>query len=318
MARRLRLQYDGALYHIINRGNYRRDVFETAGATRAFEAALFEAADRHRWRLHAHAVMRNHFHLALETPEANLVEGMHWLQSTYATRFNRFRSERGHLFQGRYQSPVIEDAAALVRVINYIHLNPVAAGIVEMPALPTYPWTSLARFLQGPRPPCLTAGALLAHLELPDSAAGWSNYVAQLEALVGDPAAQESAGWQDFSKGWAIGTHGWRRALAKEHAQYALEVGIAKDELREIKEARWRLLLEHALRAAGKSAIDIEHDCKGAAWKIELARRLRVTAAAPYRWIAAVLKMGSPASVRVYLCQQRRTSDPNPAPRFNF
>src|SRR4051812_47665112 len=126
MARKLRLQYEGALYHVINRGNYRRDIFQTAGAAKAFEATLFEAGDRYGWRLHAHALMRNHFHLALETPESNLVEGMHWLQSTYATRFNRYRSDRGHLFQGRYQSPVIEDAAVLVRVVNYIHLNPTA------------------------------------------------------------------------------------------------------------------------------------------------------------------------------------------------
>ncbi len=74
--------------------------------------------------------MPNHYHLALETPDPNLVEGMHWWQSTFATRFNRFRGERGRLFQGRYQSPLVEDARALVRAINYIHLNPVRAHLV--------------------------------------------------------------------------------------------------------------------------------------------------------------------------------------------
>ena len=100
MARKLRLQYEGAVYHVINRGNYRRDVFETADKAKAFEECLFEAAERMGWRLQEYALMRNHYHLAVETPQANLVEGMHWLQSTFATRFNRFRAERGHLFQG--------------------------------------------------------------------------------------------------------------------------------------------------------------------------------------------------------------------------
>jgi REP element-mobilizing transposase RayT len=73
-------------------------------------------------------LLRNHYHVALTTPVPNLGDGMHWLQTTFALRFNRFRSERGHLFQGRYQSPLVEDAAALVRVVDYIHLNPVLAG----------------------------------------------------------------------------------------------------------------------------------------------------------------------------------------------
>jgi putative transposase len=128
MARKLRIQYPGAMYHVINRGNYRRDVFESVGAARAFEAALLEACELFGWLLHAHAVMRNHFHLALETPEPNLVEGMHWLQSSFATRFNRFRGENGHLFQGRYKSLLVEDGAALGRVADYIHLNPVRAA----------------------------------------------------------------------------------------------------------------------------------------------------------------------------------------------
>ena len=85
------------MYHVINRGNYRADVFETDGAKEAFEGCLYEACAKAGWKLHAFVVMRNHYHLALETPEANLVAGMKWLQSTYANRFNRFRNERGHV-----------------------------------------------------------------------------------------------------------------------------------------------------------------------------------------------------------------------------
>ena len=75
MARKLRIQYEGALYHVINRGNYRRDVFESVGAAQAFEEALMETCEVNGWRLHGYVVMRNHSHLAVETPRANLVEG---------------------------------------------------------------------------------------------------------------------------------------------------------------------------------------------------------------------------------------------------
>ncbi len=115
MARRVRSQYEGARYHVINRGNYRRDVFGTVGAAQAFLAAVGEACERHAWRVHAFVVMRNHSHLAPKTPSPNLVAGMHWLQGTFATRFNRFRTERGHLFQGRYQALLVEEAAAMAR-----------------------------------------------------------------------------------------------------------------------------------------------------------------------------------------------------------
>ena len=139
MARKLRLVFPHALYHVINRGNYRRDVFETSGSKSAFIRVLGEACRRYRWRVHAYVVMRNHFHLALETAEPNLTEGMHWLLGTFANRFNRFRSDHGHLFQGRYQAQLVEEASALGRVVDYIHLNPVRAGLVPPAAVAADP-----------------------------------------------------------------------------------------------------------------------------------------------------------------------------------
>jgi len=147
------MQYEGALYHVINRGNYRLPVFGSPGAARAFAATLAAASAMHRGRIHAYAVMRNHFHLALETPQPNLAAGMHWLESIFATRFNRFRSENGHEFQGRYQPLLVEDTSALFRVINYIHLNPVAAGLVEPRAAADFRWSSPGVWLAAPGPP---------------------------------------------------------------------------------------------------------------------------------------------------------------------
>ena len=112
MARKLRDEYSGACYHVINRGNYRSDLFASRGIAAAFQQCLFEACTRFLWRLHAFITMRNHFHQAVETPEPNLSLGMKWLQGTWAIRFNRFRGETGQPFQGRDKGLHVEPAEA--------------------------------------------------------------------------------------------------------------------------------------------------------------------------------------------------------------
>jgi REP element-mobilizing transposase RayT len=95
MPRGPRIQFPHACYHVINRGNYRRDIFATAREKLAFEQCLLAACERMGWVLYAYVVMRNHFHLALCTPQGNLARGMQWLETTFATRFNRGRDGRG-------------------------------------------------------------------------------------------------------------------------------------------------------------------------------------------------------------------------------
>jgi putative transposase len=303
MARQLRVQYPGALYHVINRGNYQSDVFETGGAATAFARTLTQACERHGWRIHAYALMRNHYHLALETPEPNLALGMQWLQATFAARFNRFRSKNGHLFQGRYKALLIENCIWLSRVVNYIHLNPVRVKIVSPESVASYRWSSLYQWLSGAPPSWLTAAPWFAQLGLSESSSGWRQYTEYLASLAGDSAEQERQSFDQLEHGWAIGTAGWRRAVAREFAQLTLTGGLAAPEALAINECRWRDELDRGLRDAGKSAADIVRDQKGARWKIELAERLRRAVAAPYRWITAELNMGSPLAVRVNVCR---------------
>jgi putative transposase len=296
MARKLRLQYEGAVYHVINRGNYRRDVFETADKAKAFEECLFEAGARMGWKLHAYVLMRNHYHLALETPQPNLVEGMHWLQSTFATRFNRFRQERGHLFQGRYQALVVEPGDALRRVVDYIHLNPVRAGLVPVEQLVDFRWSSLRRFVRGGRPECLCAD-----WRSEDNAEAWSRYCGALEDLAGDQAAQTEQGFGEMSRGWAIGTAGWRKAVAQDHRQLALTPGLPQKELKELKQAEWERVLAELLIQVGKTRKDAAEDWKSADWKVSIAEAMRRNTTATNRWIAAELHMGAANSVSQYL-----------------
>jgi putative transposase len=147
----------GAFYHVLNRGNYRQELFTVGQSGQQFEETLFEACGRFGWRLHAYVLMSNHYHLALETPEPNLAVGMQWLQSTFANRFNRLVRERGHVFQGRFKSLVVQDGAALLAVVNYIHLNPVGAGIVTVQNLRRYAMSSFPKhfWAKRKRPACL-------------------------------------------------------------------------------------------------------------------------------------------------------------------
>ncbi|MGH9818223.1 MAG: transposase, partial [Candidatus Acidiferrales bacterium] len=142
MARKLRMEEEGGLFHVLNRGNYRGWVFKSEGAKQGFEKALFEACGRFGWVLHAFCIMGNHFHLAMETPRGNLSEGMRWLQATFASRFNRLRKESGRLFQGRFKSLAVEDLQRLSWLCHYIHLNPVRAKICRVEQLRDQRWSS--------------------------------------------------------------------------------------------------------------------------------------------------------------------------------
>ena len=120
MARKLRLESEGGIYHVISRGNYRAPVFRADKTKAAFLNCLDEACAKTGWRVHAWCLMSNHYHLAVETPRANLVEGMRWLQGTFSVRFNRLRQESGHLFQGRYKSLLVDPVGGLGPLCHYI------------------------------------------------------------------------------------------------------------------------------------------------------------------------------------------------------
>jgi len=101
MARKLRVQYPDAIYHLMNRGDHRERIFRSVQDRQLFLETLGEACAKTDWQVHALCLMSNHFHLVVETPKANLVDGMKWLLGTYTSRFNRRHKLFGHLFSGR-------------------------------------------------------------------------------------------------------------------------------------------------------------------------------------------------------------------------
>lgn len=309
MARKLRIEYPGALYHVINRGNYRQDVFTSVGAAEAFVRTLAEATALQGWRVHAYVVMRNHYHVALETPQPNLVAGMHWLQGTLASRFNRFRREHGHLFQGRYHALLIEDTAALGRVVDYIHLNPVRAGLVAAEQVADFRWSSLRGLIKHAGFPGLTATDWLHHLGWKPTAKGWHHYVEHLVALSADQTRQDELGFATLSRGWCIGTAGWREAVARDHAQKQLSPGLPAAEARALRETAWEQALSTCLQAAHRTEAELQQAGKTTAWKVALAGQVRRQSGASVVWLARRMHLGTADTARTQLSLfQRRGS----------
>jgi len=145
MARPLRLQYSGALYHITARGNERKNIYRTDEDRHVFLALLAQAIERYRLILHAYILMDNHYHLLLETTEANLSLAMRHLNGGYTTYFNRSHNRIGHLFQGRYKAILVEKESYLLELSRYIHLNPIRAKMKFK--LDQYPWSSYQDYI---------------------------------------------------------------------------------------------------------------------------------------------------------------------------
>ena len=140
------MEYEGAFYHITSRGNERKKIFFTNRDYVRFIEYLEIAQDRFGCVLHAYVLMPNHYHLLLETPQANLGRVMHSLNGSYTTYINVKRKRSGHLFQGRYKSIVIEKDSYLLELSRYIHLNPVRANMKERPE--DYPHSSYLEYVK--------------------------------------------------------------------------------------------------------------------------------------------------------------------------
>ena len=162
MARPLRVEYPGAYYHVINRGNGGEKIFKNVRDREKFLEYLATAVERFSVVVHTYCLMSNHFHLLLQTQEANLSKAIQWLNVSYATYFNKKRQRSGHLFQGRFKAILVDADEYLEQLSRYIHLNPVQAKIVAAPV--EYPWSSYPAFVgKTKNPEWLTTGEILGH-----------------------------------------------------------------------------------------------------------------------------------------------------------
>ena len=302
MARPLRIEYPGACYHVINRGNYRRNLFNGGGAAEAFVRTLDEAATQYGWRIHAYVVMSNHFHLAVELTEPNLSEGMKWLQGTWIRRYNGLRRLIGRPFQGRYKAILLERGAALGQVCHYIHLNPVRAGLVTPDKAVDYPWSSLPRWTDKARPQWLESAVVMDEAGgLPDARAGWKKYGDYLEFLATDRGKKKELVAGKLSRGWCLGGREFKKQMRGKAAERGTDLdgvrfgGLEPEELRVERTLAWEERLQALARAA---KIDLENlsEKKSHPDKSLLAAALKQSCSVSNGWLSARLGMGQPAS----------------------
>jgi putative transposase len=163
MARQARIEYSGALHHVMSRGNDGMMIFRDDEDRKLFLVLLGEEVRRCRWVLQDFTLMGNHYHLIVTTQECTLSMGMHRLLGRYAQRFNRKYGRRGHLFQDRFKSVLIEKEVYGLEVSRYLALNPVRAGLCERPE--QWRWSSYAaRIGQAEAPAWLSIEPLMSQL----------------------------------------------------------------------------------------------------------------------------------------------------------
>ncbi len=322
MPRQVRLEYAGAFYHVLARGDRREPIVCGEDDRALWLRTLGEACAKTGWQVHAWVLLDNHYHLALETPTPNLVAGMRWFQNTYTRRFNTRHRQWGHLFGDRYKAVPVEPernpgggyAAAL---IDYIHLNPVRAGLVRPErgcGLLDYRWSSLGLGYGLPRrqrPAWLETAQGLAAGGWRDDAAGRRRYVASLEARARTEAAErcgyvERAGQtlpSTLTRGWYWGSQAFReRLLAMLGADSVKRKRVNRNYETSAQAQARRLAEAEGVVRSGLAALGLTEqalaELKGSdPRKVAIAAVLHTRTTVPQAWLAERLRMRSPANV---------------------
>jgi putative transposase len=311
VARKLRVEYPGAIYHAMNRGDRREPIFLDDVDRRSFVETLAEVCAKTGWHVLAYVLMPNHFHLVLETPQPNLVAGMKWFLGTYTSRFNRRHKLSGHLFAGRYKSLIVDGSGKgyLRSVCDYVHLNPARVhgrGMlpVDQP-LRRFGWSSWPAYLLAPskRPAWLRVDRLLGEWGIPkDSPAGRR----QLERALEARREENDAEFNLVRRGWCLGDETFRQELlvqmretigAEHYGEERAQTAEAMTEqiiAAELKRRQWN---EAALRTRPK----------GDPAKVALAARLRAETTMTVGWIAERLGIGSRGYLNHLLYRQRKS-----------
>lgn len=316
MPRQVRIQFPGATYHVMCRGDRREDIFREHGDREMMLATLAETVEKTGWKVHAWVLMGNHYHLLVQTPEPNLVKGMTWFQTTYTLRFNAKHRLRGHVFAGRYKAVLVEgeDPAYFTTLLDYLHLNPVRAGLVRRErgeVLEAYRWSSWPGYLQPKlRQKWWESSRAFAAWQLEDSVAGRAALRRRVERRMATESAAE-CGLSEIAgqslqsalrRGWYFGKESFRQwLLEKAGAQLGehrrKRQNYIGPEIKAHDMAEAQRLLRDGLAEQNLRQRDLAKLKKGDSRKVAIAERIRRTTAVPLAWIAERLSMGTPSNV---------------------
>lgn len=329
MPRSPRIEYEGAVYHVMCRGNRREAIFQDDVDRESFLGLLGEACERTGWIVHSYVLMPNHYHWLLETPEANLSNGMRWFQGTYARRYCARHRVVGHVFQGRFKSPPIDpdDHEQFQVVSDYIHLNPARARMLPVRdrsvRLRDYRWSSFPQFLKVPskRPKWLEFGRVAGNLgydgETPQVRRRYGAYLqGRAQAChAGRMSKAEKAEWKQVRSGWYLGSTSFRDTLL-ERIPAILESKNAESfggrVIKEHNERQARALIAAAIPVVGMGSLDELRDLrKSDPRKQAVVWLIKTHTAMPDRWVADILNAGTRPmlyhAVQRYRTPSRRT-----------
>ena len=206
MARPLRIEFDGALYHVTSRGNDRKAIFRDDGDRELFLKTLAQVAERFHWICHAYCLMKNHHHLVIETPDGNLSKGMRQLNGVYTQAFNKRHRRVGHVFQGRFKGVLVQKDSHFLEVSRYVVLNPVRAKMVVHPR--QWKWSSYRATVGAAQAhDCVTVDEVLSHFGQ-RKAAAQQKYNAFVQAGIGNPSI-----WDDLEAQSLLGVEGFAEGL---------------------------------------------------------------------------------------------------------
>jgi REP element-mobilizing transposase RayT len=339
MARSVRMEYEGAYYHVMARGNLRKAIFKDDADRRFFLACLAECCQRTGWRVHAWVLMGNDYHLFIETPEANLVAGMKWLQNTVTRRYNVRHSKWGRLFGDRYKSVLVEGGVAnyYASLWEYVHLNPARAGLVKVReggSVLDYRWSSLAGgygLMPRQRAKWLAAEEGFSIMGYPDTAKGRREMVEHLDRRAreegrksGFVAAAEGADKRrsHLRRGWYWGSQEFAEKILAG-AQGILGKGKSRAYMRSRErlahgEKEAERLLKEGLAAAGLRESGLEKMAANEKRKVALAGVIWRRTTVSQGWIAERLKMRHAANVSLALHRSKGDSKELPAALEEF
>ena len=315
MPRQTRIEYEGATYHVMCRGDRREAIFEDDPDRELFLATLAGTAGKSGWLVHAYVLMGNHYHLLIETPAANLVRGMTWLQTTYTVRYHARHRTTGHLFGGRYKAILVdpEEPRYFATLLDYIHLNPARAGLARVggPELMEYAWSSLPGYAKRrQRAKWLTVSRGLDCLGYDDTARGRRALMAELERRMREEAAErlgladveEQSLQSTLRRGWYFGREVFRDwllekagAVLQRHRKAAQN--YHGPEIAEHGMAEARQMIAESLKEAGLTPQSLSKLPKSDPRKVRIAAKVRARTTVPLKWLAGQLHMGSPMNV---------------------
>jgi putative transposase len=295
MARKSRIQFPGATYHVFNRGQEGSNLFESPDFGVAFLNIMTDTVMRYHWRVHAYVLMPDCYHLAIQTVEPTLSEGMHWLQSTLSARFDQLRKERRPLFRDRYKAIVLQNDEVLCRVVDYIHLIPVRDRLVAPEQVRQYRWSSFSRWSRGISEPSMGEERWI------DRTKGWDAYEARLIDLGRHQHLWKKVGLWRLVNGWAIGSAEWKRELLERYYSRKQIRGEEALKVRQMRESAWEKAVISALKEWSKSEADLQTHPMKQPWKVELASHVRAGTGASVAWLAQRLRLGTAATLRGYL-----------------